>query len=304
MAEYAAARAFAWVLGMMPLGMVYALVDVLAWLAFSVIGVRRGITLDNLRMALGNEYDEHEIVRIARRSYTEIGMTFIEMFILDRLRGRIHDIVDGSELDNVRQALKQGRGVILTAAHFGSWELNGTSIGMAEGIPIATVARTQSNPYVDRWIKRTRESAGVDVYPPGVSIKHLVRALRNGYAVGLISDQDAGRRGVFVPFFGIPASTPQGAAQLTLRYGSPMLITQSVRIAPGKYRSIYREVPVEPDDTVETLTARYTRMIEDVVREHPEQYFWMHRRWKTRPPGETQTVARGNKPGNDEQVRA
>jgi len=245
--------------------------------------------MDNLRLALGGEYDERGLARIARRSYTEIGMTFIEMFILDRLRGRIHEIVDSSELEAVRRALGKGRGVILVAAHFGSWELNGASIGMAEGIPVATVARTQSNPYVDRWIKRTRESVGVDVYPPGVSIRKFVRALRGGYAVGLISDQDAGRRGIFVPFFGVPASTAQGAAQLTLRYGSPLLVTLSVRTSPGRYRSIYREVPVEPNDTVETLTARYTRMIEDIIREHPEQYFWMHRRWKTRPPDGTET---------------
>ena len=100
----------------------------------------------------------------------------------------------------------------------------------------------------------------------------------------MISDQDAGKRGVFVNFFGRKASTPGGAAQLAIKYGAPIVVTMSIRTACGRYKSIFREVEVRENDTVEELTQRFTTIMEEVIRQNPEQYFWMHRRWKTRPP--------------------
>ena len=117
----------------------------------------------------------------------------------------------------------------------------------------------------------------------GAPVKHLVRALKNGEIVGLVSDQDQGDRGVFVDFFGRKASTPAGGAELALRYDTPMFVCVTVRTSPGRFRFIVRPVEIRDGDTVETLTGRYTRVMEEVVRLHPEQYFWMHRRWKTAP---------------------
>ena len=93
------------------------------------------------------------------------------------------------------------------------------------------------------------------------------------------------------------ASTPAGAAQLALKYGAPIVVTMTKRIVPGRYRSIFREVEINPDDTVVTLTQRYTRVLEEIIRENPEQYFWMHKRWKTRPPGEKNGSAGRCPPG-------
>jgi KDO2-lipid IV(A) lauroyltransferase len=171
---------------------------------------------------------------------------------------------------------------MLVSGHFGSWELNGASIGRA-GFPITVVAKQQSNPYVDAWIQRNRENMNMRIIAPGAPVRHILRALKNGETVGLISDQDAGKRGVFVNFFGRPASTPQGAAELALKYGLPVVMIMTARTSPGKYRSLAREIEVRDDDTVETLTQRYTASIEEIIRQYPEQYFWMHRRWKTQP---------------------
>ena len=282
-AEYLLLVACGTVFGTMPPQWVFGIVRVLGFLAFHVFRIRRSVTLNNLRNSFGVEKNGRELERIARLSYDHIGMTFIEMLYAPKLVMRIHEIVDLSDIEKVHSALERGKGLMLVGGHFGSWELNAGALAAA-GIPISVVVRRQANPLVDRLMNRNRSLFGLKVIPTGASIKHIVQALRNGESIGLVSDQDAGRKGVFVDFFGRKASTPRGAAKLALKYGAPVIVTMTARMSPGRYRMILREVDVVPDDTVESLTKRYTRVMEEIIRQFPEQYFWMHRRWKTRPP--------------------
>lgn len=284
-AEYLLLAACGALFGTMPATWVYGIVWALGFLAFDVFRIRRAVTLENLRNSFGGEKSERELEKIARLSYVHIGMTFIEMLYAPKLAPRIHEIVDLSDIDIIHRALRRGKGLVLVGCHFGSWELNGGSVAAA-GFPLTVVARKQANPLVDRLMNRNRSLFGMKVIPTGASVKHIVRALRNGESIGLMSDQDAGRRGVFVDFFGRKASTPQGSAQLALKYGTPVIVLMTVRTSPGHYRSIPGEVEVMPDDTVESLTQRYTLVMEEIIRQFPEQYFWMHRRWKTRPSTE------------------
>ena len=284
-AEYLLLVACGALFGTMPATWVYGIVWVLGFLAFGVFRVRRAVTLENLRNSFGGEKSGRELDKIARLSYVHIGMTFIEMLYAPKLAPRIHEIVDLSDIDIIRCALKRGKGLILVSGHFGSWELSGGALA-ALGVPTFAVVRRQANPLVDRLINGYRSLLGVKAIPKGAPVKHIIRALRNDETIALMSDQDAGRRGVFVDFFGRKASTPQGAAQLALKYGAPIVVIMTVRTAPERYRTILREVDVMPADTVESLTQRYTLVMEDIIRQYPEQYFWMHRRWKTRPPTE------------------
>jgi KDO2-lipid IV(A) lauroyltransferase len=268
----------------LPPGWVYAFARALGMFAYHVVRVRRGVVEENLLASLGAEKDERELARIARESYAHTAATFIEMFLFPDMAERVSDMVDMSEGRVIEDAYARGRGIVFVGCHFGSWEMSGACVG-ALGYPLTVVAKTQSNPHADAWINRHRERLHMRVISLGAPVKHIVRALRNGEIVGLISDQDAGSRGVFVDFFGRKASTPRGAAELAMRFRSPLLIGMTARTGPGRYRSMYREVEVRADDTVEILTQRYTRVIEDIVRQYPDQYFWMHRRWKSRPPG-------------------
>jgi len=247
--------------------------------------------MDNLRMALGSELNEEEIKKISRNAYVNISITFVEMLMAPK-HEQILRMVDISDIDVMKQALAKERGLILISCHFCNWELNGGAIAAAN-IPFIVVAKRQSNPHVDRFINKYRSELGMKVIRPGASVKHIVRALRKGSVAGLIADQDAGRNGVFVFFFGQKASTPRGSAQLALKYGSPIILTMIVRTVPGRYKAIFKEIDVLKGDTVESLTQRYTKVIEDFIRQHPEQYFWMHRRWKTRVE-EEQTVIDGS----------
>ncbi len=282
----------------LPTGVLYGFVRVLAFPCYHVFRIRRKVVEENLRRAFGMEKTPEEIGRIARESYAHIGMTFAEMLIFPDLAERVLEIVDMSERPALDAAYAKGRGIVMIGCHCGSWEMSGACVG-ALGFPLTVVAKTQSNPHVDAWINRYRSRFHMKVISPGAPVKHIIRAIRDGELIGLISDQDAGSRGVFVDFFGRKASTTRGAAELTLKYGTPVMVSMTVRTSPGRYETIYRDVEVREDDTVESLTQRYNRVIEDCVRLYPEQYFWMHRRWKTRPPAERESPGDGGTVGGE-----
>ena len=261
---------------------VYAIVRMLGLIAFHVVRIRRRTTLENLRNSLGDVLNEAELEKIAAEAYVNTGMTFAEMLFFQRLVWMVPSRTDMTEISLLIREYEKGRGVVLVSGHFGNWELNLAVIGKY-GFPLTAVAKKQSNPLVDEYINRNRITGTLRLVTTGAPLKQLIRALRNKEIVGLISDQDAGRKGVFVDFFGRPASTPRGGAELALRYNIPIIVMATVRTSPGHYKVIAREVDVCPDDTVETLTRRYTIILENTIRDYPEQYFWMHKRWKTRP---------------------
>lgn len=280
--QYIVLKTISLILCSLPEGAVYAFARTMGLFAFHLLKLRRRVSMDNLRHALGNEKSEAELIDICRRAYINIGMTFIELLLIPRLANRIKETVDMSELPVLQRAIARGRGAIVVSGHFGNWELVGASIRVS-GIPITGVAAQLSNPYVDAFINRHRIRLGLKVLYLNASAKHLVREIKNHELIGLVSDQDAGRNGVFVDFFGRPASTPRGPAQLALKYGAPAIVCLVKRTGPGRYRHIFREVETRDDDTIKTFTQRFTSVMEEVIRQHPEQYFWMHRRWKTRP---------------------
>ena len=278
--EYGSARLLGAVLKILPLKVMYLIIELLGLITFYVFRIRRNVTMANLRNALGDEYGEKELIKIARKAYVNIGKTFIEVLVISRFAGNLIDIVDLTDSYILKRNLEKCCGIIIVSCHFGSWELNGASLA-SYGIPLTVVGKRQSNPYVDRLINRTREKLGIKMISHGASIKYIVKALRKKEAVGLISDQDAGRDGVFVDFFGREASTPRGAAQLAIKYNVPIVVVMTLRTGNGTYKSIIKEIESSDDDSVESLTQRYTKVMEDIIRQYPEQYFWMHRRWKT-----------------------
>lgn len=128
---------------------------------------------------------------------------------------------------------------------------------------------------------------GMQVAGTKEAMKLLVRALRNHQSIGLVADQNAAAwAAVFVDFFGKTAATMPGPAQLALKYGTPMIVSVAIRTGPARFKVLAQQVTIHDDDSVESLTQRHVKVLESFIRQHPEQYFWLHRRWKTRPPGE------------------
>lgn len=288
--EYAAVRGGQAVVCALPAGLARELGALLGDLAFSVFRVRRAVTMRQLSRALGSEHTERELERIAREAYRNFGRMTFEYARFPRLTKREVDAtvrVTGGE--HLSDALAGGKGAILVAAHFGNWELAAALAMM--GYPVSFLVGEQHNTLVDGLMNRLRRRFGVETIPLTGSLRGVFRALRANRIVAMLSDQDAGKRGVFVDFFGRPASTPYGPARFAAATGAPLIPGVAVR-HPGGRHELVVSPPVSPvpagtppEDAACVLTQAYTRVFEDFIRRHPDQYFWMHRRWKTRPDG-------------------
>lgn len=258
-------------------------------LAYRPFGIRRAVVESHLRHAFPDRDDEW-VRATARAAYAHLGREGLAMLRMSALRPeevRARTEVEG--LDAFRAAVEAGRGVVLVTGHFGNWEIGGSALAV-RGIPLDVVAQRQANPLFDRSIVEARERLGMRVIERSRAPREGLRALRAGRVVAFVADQDARRAGVFVPFFGRLASTHRGPALLALRTGAPLFLGSALRVRGGGYRIRVEEVAVdregEVDEVIDRWTAAFTARLEGAIAAAPEQYFWHHRRWKTRPPEE------------------
>ena len=263
-----------------------ALASGLGRFVYRRLRIRAGVVEDQLRRAFPDR-DEAWVRGVARGAYEHLAREAMMLIRLSRLgREAVIEatVIDG--FDDLQEGLAEGNGALVVSGHIGNWEIGGAAIA-ARGLPFDAVARPQGNPLVDRLIDGTRTRLGMTIIPMGGATKQALRSLRAGHVVGLVADQDARRRGLFVPFFGRPASTFRGPALLALRSGAPVFAAASTRLPDGRYRVRLRRVPVPdaPDPARQEweLTAKLAAALEVAIREDPTQYLWHHRRWKTRP---------------------
>jgi KDO2-lipid IV(A) lauroyltransferase len=218
-------------------------------------------------------------------------MVFTEgCFVLARPLAEVTAQIQVDGLEHVDAALaRHGRALMLTA-HLGNWELL-TLAPALTGYPLTVVARALDSRALDAWADRLRRTAGVEVVDKRDALRPALAALRRGRLVGVLLDQNASRReGVFVPFFGRPASTSRAVAVLALRTQTPILPAFTRRLVPGRHQIVVHPplaLPVPTDrEVVQALTARCTEAIEAAVRATPDQWLWAHDRWRTRPANE------------------
>jgi len=258
------------------------------------LGVRRRVAEANLALAFP-EWDAAARARVLREHYRELGRVTAEYGHLDRLaRAPLGEvIVEHGALERI-EALR-GRGAILMSGHYSNFELLGATVARLN--PVDFLVQPLANPGVERLIAGIRERAGVGCISTREGTRGVYSALERGRWVAFLADQDARRRGVFVPFLGRPASTPAGPARVSLRTGAPIVMGFAVRRADGRFdlRLTGPLALADPDapDAVERLTALHTAALEAQVRARPELWFWLHRRWKTRPPAAGAATAGG-----------
>jgi len=245
----------------------------------------RRLATRNIGLGLG--LDQPSAARIARACFENIGRTLAEFALegtrIDELLGRMD--LEGTE--HLHAALAGGRGVFIVTGHCGNWEL--LSARISREVPVTGLARAMANPLVDATVEALRRAAGARTMNARDSARGILRLLRRGEGVGMLLDQNALRsERVFVPFLGRPAATNFGLAMLALKSGAPVLPAFSARGADGRHRAwIGAPIPLaETGDRAERIgvsTARFTAAIEEYVRRHPEQWFWVHDRWKRTP---------------------
>ena len=251
---------------------------------------RRAVALDNLERAFGAERSPVALRRLGRRSFEHLGMTIVEGCVFFfRPPSVLLSRVDLGDPQHVEAANALGRGVLVLTAHYGNWELLAACQALS-GYPLSVVIRPMDHPLVDYIVDRFRRRSGVELITERQALPSIRDALRHGRIVGILQDQNASRaEGVFAPFFGSPASTSKALAVISLRTGAPVVPIFIRRGEGGRHRVwSHPVVPIPADGNVAEYTAAFNRSIEAVIREAPEQWFWLHRRWKTRPRGETE----------------
>ena len=199
------------------------------------------------------------------------------------------------ELENFREVvalmLRKDQGLIMLTGHYGNWEILGYLLATL-GFRTTSVARPLDNPYVNEWVLGVRERHGQRIIDKNGATDEVIQVLTNKGTVGFIADQNAGRKGVFVDFFGRKASTYKSIGLIAMQFEVPVVIGYARRhgtrfhFTVGVQDIIYPKDWKDQPDPLRYITQRYTNALEDVVRKEPGQYLWLHRRWKTRPKGE------------------
>ena len=247
----------------------------------------RLIVLHNLQRSFP-EKDTKEIIRIAKGVYRHFAIVAAEFFDLPSItKENIHKWVEVDGLENYHAAIAKGRGVLSLVAHFGNLELMTIAVPFYAQ-PMHIVYRPLDNPVFDNMVEYVRTMQGNELIPKGGSGKRIMELLKENQIIGILSDQNvAAYEGVFVDFFGRPACTGVGLAVMAMRTGAPVVPAFMARQKSGKYKLILKPAmeAVCTEDYQADLqinTQRFTKIVEEIVREYPDQWFWFHQRWKTK----------------------
>ena len=248
----------------------------------------RFITIHNLKCAFP-EKNMDEITNIAKGVYRTMGIVLADFFDIPFLtRENVRDLVDVEGLEHLEKALEKNKGVLLFGAHLGNWELAVIVISFLLK-PMVVIYRPLDSPILDNLVEFVRSSTGNAPLPKERAMRQMIRGLRKNEIVGILIDQNmAWYEGVFVDFFGRPACTTNGLAALALYSEAPVIPGYIVRLQNGKYRIVLmKEMDVvrtgNDEEDIVTNTQNFTKVFEDVIRQYPDQWLWIHQRWKTKP---------------------
>ncbi len=281
----------AFVIGHLPVFFTKLLAKLFGALAYKLALRHRKTARENLDRAFKDELTPGEKDRIVRKVFENLaGMLFEFMRIPWLAPSDVERLYEVEGIDNLKGALAKKKGVMILTAHFGNWEMLAAFFGLS-GNTMDVVARDLDNPAVDEFVKWVRTRSGTRVVSKNRAMRRLLRSLSGNGIIGILLDQNvASNEGVFVDFFGTPACTNKGPALIVAASGAA-IVPAFIAKEDGRHRLVFlpEVAPActgdKAKDALET-TARCTKIIEDMIRKRPDQWFWVHRRWKTRPPDE------------------
>ncbi|HSW44620.1 MAG TPA: lysophospholipid acyltransferase family protein [Phycisphaerae bacterium] len=294
---YIAVRWVAVIFGMFPIDLNLRTARWMGNVWYRVMRKHRERAFDHLKMTIGSEYGDEQLREMARLSMQQMTMMAVEELLIPRL---INEwtwprYIRLRGVERAMDVLIRRRGVILVTGHYGNWELVGFMLATL-GFPLTAVMRPLDNPNLNRFLMDVRARRGLKLlYKKGAS-QSAGEILDSGGVLGFIADQNAGHKGLFVDFFGVKASTYKSIGLLAMQHRVPIVVgcarrlSEKFRYEIESNRVILPEEWEGRDDPLMWITQEYTSAIEGCVREAPEQYLWIHRRWKSRPREEHETA--------------
>ena len=279
-------------LAKIPRNWLYALGTSLGWLIWA-LRIRRGVVMSNLRLAFP-EKGEAEREAIARATYLNLGRMIPDFLRVPYLsKAELERLFVYEGWDGFEKAKAAGKGIVACTGHFGNFDLLAAAQTL-RGIPITMITRQMGKSGANDLWREARRRAGVEdlVVSKGETLKAATRALKGGRVLGYVIDQNQHQRhAIFPTFFGVPAATSATPAWLALRTGAAVIFTLAIPLEDGRHKVVVEgplEVPRTGDREADVLAFMQdlNDRLERYVRLHPERWYWLHRRWKTRPPGE------------------
>lgn len=291
-AEFLLARGVLGLLELLPAEVASKAGGILGWIVYWITPRWRSIALRNLEIAMPGlvEADRRQIVR---DTYQNLGRVLLTLARMPKLTpANIPELISYEGFEHFEGALARGKGVLFLTAHLGNWELSAAAHALY-GNPMHVMVRPLDNPLLDRWLEARRTMCGNQAVPKADATRAVLRALRRNEAVGILADQNAaGDDGIFVDVFGTKASATSGIAKIAMKTGAAVIPGFAVWNAQTDNYTLKFFPPLRmictgdaAADLIEN-TQRCQTAIERAIREHPGQWLWIHRRWKTRPPGE------------------
>jgi len=257
----------------------------LAYLFFYLIPIRKKVVFENLNKAFP-ELDAGTIKKIAFGCYKNFIISLIEIMCMPGMsKEKIINMLPLYNADLIKRKHEEEKGVILLSAHFGNWEYIAASISARIDIPFHVVVKSQRNPFVNNWMNKARTRWINKIIPLGISIRQVYKELKNKNIVAMVADQRGPFEGIRVKFFGINTAVYSGPAILAIKTEAPVIYGLTIRQPDYTYKVILEEIdltglPENEEERVIEISQRHTSFLEKFIKQYPEQWFWMHKRWK------------------------
>ena len=248
---------------------------------YYIIPLRKSVALKNISIAFPDQ-SKPENNQLVKDCYCHFGMILADFFCLPKIKREKNTAIVNIPSESIK-LFKQNQGGIILTGHLGNWEYIGPFLSL-RGIKCAGVAQIQHNSTSDVFFNELRKTDLMRIIPVDAGSKVMIRSIREGYYLGLISDQNAGRKGTNAQFFNSPVSVPKGAAAFHLKTNAPILLGFCILSMDFTYHLSFQELDMEelPENSNEAIVEinqRYSKLLEEAIRENPQQYFWFHRKW-------------------------
>lgn len=283
---YVLYRAASAIVSLFPLRLLFTLGEFCGLCAWAISGKYRRLARENLRIAFGEQRSERELSRLTRQHFRRLGANLLCTVKIGTMAlDEAAKCLEIQNVDLVHNELRAGRPVVLVLSHLGTWELFAQLLARElKYVRTSSVYQQLGNRYIDADVRRKRARAGLELFDRRAGFHGAIELLRSGGAIGILSDQHAGDQGLWTPFFGRLASTSPLAGLLAKRTKAAVIGAAIFTAGPARWRMVFTRPLNEPADSVEEITAKANRAIAEQIQSAPEDWFWVHNRWKTPKP--------------------